>query len=186
VRLPILTSELRYIVLPTGGDEGSPVRLRAEFFWPGAEWRGQIVRSEDVIDPRTQMLHVVARVADPCRRVTPGRVTPDQSPPSPAPPLTVGLFVEAEILGSRFEDVVVLPRSALLDGSEVLVVDADERLRARRVEVLRVESERVLLRSGVASGERVAASASAAVDGERVRPRKATEEYLAALTQESE
>lgn len=176
VRLPILASELRYLDLPTDEDEGSPVRLRAEFFKRGAEWRGQIVRSEGVIDPRTQMLHVVARVADPYHRST----------PSSGPPLTIGLFVEAEILGSHFEDVVVLPRSALLDGSEVLVVDAEERLRARRVEVLRIETERVLLRSGVASGERVAVSASTAVDGERVRPRPVPEEYLAVLTDEFE
>jgi hypothetical protein len=105
------------------------------------------------------MLHVVARVEDPFGRgVHGGR-----------PALTPGLFVEAEIAGRTLERVFVLPRAALHGPDQVLTLDAERRLRARRVEVLRVEAERVLVGRGLEPGERVAASAVGGMEGLRVR-----------------
>ncbi len=85
-------------------------------------------------------------------------------------PLAVGLFVEAEILGREVRDVVVLPRSALRDGDQVFVVDAEGRLRFRDVAVRRRYGSDVVIGQGLASGERVCISSVAApVDGMRVR-----------------
>jgi hypothetical protein len=82
----------------------------------------------------------------------------------------VGLFVRAEIAGLTLENVVVVPRPALREDGSVLVLDADERLRRRPVEVLRVDREQVLIRD-VRSGERVCVSPlQVFVDGMRVRP----------------
>ena len=83
--------------------------------------------------------------------------------------LTVGLFVQAEILRRRFEDVFVVPRSALRGRSGVLVVDEDQRLRARSIDVLRIDGERVLANSGLAPGDRVALNAAQTPDGMRIR-----------------
>jgi multidrug efflux pump subunit AcrA (membrane-fusion protein) len=104
-------------------------------------------------------VNVVARVEDPYARVD-GR-----------PPLAVGLFVDAEILGRTVENVVVLPRSALHEGDRVHVVDAEDRLRLREVEVLRRHREEVVLAGGLAPGERVSLSPLAApVEGMLVKP----------------
>ena len=163
VRLPIPDEELAYLDLPltqSGGELENPVTvtLRARFAGKQNEWQGEIVRTEGELDPRTRMVHVVARVAAP------------YAPHDGRPPLAVGLFVEAEILGSQVEDVVVLPRSALRGASRVLVVDADDRLRFRDVEVLRVVRDQVFVRSGLARGERVCVSAlEIALEGMRVR-----------------
>jgi hypothetical protein len=84
--------------------------------------------------------------------------------------MAVGLFLEAEILGRRLDEVVVLPRSALRADRQVLVVDASARLRFRAVEVIRVDRGQVLVRAGIAEGDRVCVSPlEAAVDGMRVR-----------------
>ncbi len=159
IRLPIPSSELRYLA-PTDGlgalGSGLPVRLRAQFASRAAEWTGRVVRSEGEIAARSRMLHLVARVDDP--EATGG----DQLP------LAVGLFVDAEILGPTFEGVYALPPSALRGDSEVLVVGDGERLEARRVDVLRVERDRVLIRGGLSPGERVAVS-TLAVAGTVVR-----------------
>jgi multidrug efflux pump subunit AcrA (membrane-fusion protein) len=82
----------------------------------------------------------------------------------------VGLFVEAEIVGRVVEQVVLLPRGALQQQGRVLVVDDEERLRFRDVDVLRAERENVVIGSGLSAGERVCVtSLPAAVDGMSVR-----------------
>jgi hypothetical protein len=106
------------------------------------------------------MVHVVAQVEDPYGR----REDPNH------PPLAAGLFVHAEIMGHMAEDVIVVPRAAMRGYDELLVIDDEERLRFRRVHVLRSEGERVLIRGGLREGERVCLSPLEAVtDGMRVR-----------------
>jgi RND family efflux transporter MFP subunit len=154
VRLPLPDREAAYVDLPTryrrrdeGGSApiGPAVRLRARFAGREYSWSGRIVRTEAELDPRTRMIHAVARVEDPYGHGE----DPDR------PPLEVGLFVQAEIEGRRVEGVIELPRAALRGGDQVVVVDDEDRLRLRGVEVLRRERETVLIRSGIEPGERV-------------------------------
>jgi RND family efflux transporter MFP subunit len=166
IRLPLPNADLAFVDLPLvfRGDaadaRGPEVVLRADFAGRTHEWRGRIVRTEGEIDPRTRMVHAVARVKDPYGHGDdPGR-----------PPLAVGLFVQAEITGQTAKDVAILPRSALRDDGTVLVVDEEDRLRIRPVEVLRAARGEVVISSGLANGERVCLTSLAAVsDGMRVR-----------------
>ncbi len=164
VRLPIPDDELAYLDLPldyrgAANQTGPEVVLRSDFAGRRHEWRGRIVRTEGEIDTRSRMVHAVARVDDP--------YGPGEDPHRP--PLAVGMYVEAEILGRTVRDVAVLPRSSLR-GEQLLVVDGDDRLRPRGVEVLRRMDDSVVVRSGLAAGERVCLSPLAAVtDGMRVR-----------------
>ncbi len=166
VRLPIPDAQLAFLDLSldfrgsSGGVEGPEVTWSADFAGGRHTWVGRIVRVEGEIDSRTRMVHLVGRVEDPYGRVGDVR----------RPPLAVGLFVEAEIFGRRVEDVVVLPRSVLRGGDEVLVVDVEDRLRFRRVGVVRADAEGVVIGSGLLEGERVCVSPlDAVVDGMRVR-----------------
>ena len=82
----------------------------------------------------------------------------------------MGLFVDAEIEGIELQNVFVLPRSSIRDGSQVLVVDSDSRLRIRDVEVLRLERDRALVRSGLTADELVCVSQiETVVEGMSVR-----------------
>ena len=77
----------------------------------------------------------------------------------------------AEIEGREVDGVIVLPREALRRDGQVLVVDDENRLTMRPVEVLKHERKRVLIASGLRAGERVCTSPpSLAVAGMRVRP----------------
>jgi RND family efflux transporter MFP subunit len=162
VRLPIHDAELRFLNIALGATElPIPVRveLTADFAGSTHRWDGEVVRTEGEIDPGTRMLHLVARVRAPYATF------------AARPPLAVGLFVRAEIQGAAIEDVVVLPRSALhADNSLVYVVDAEDRIRFRPVEVLRVADEQVFISGGLLPGERVCVSSlSNAMDGMSVR-----------------
>ena len=151
VRLPLPDDELAYLDLPlnyrgeSGRVRGPVVTLRASFAGRIHEWQGHIVRTEGEIDPRTRMVHVVAEVPDPYGRG-----------PDPArPPLAAGMFVEAEIVGRIVENVAVVPRAALRSSGQVLIVDANSRLRFRDVDVLRATTNELFILGGLEAGDRV-------------------------------
>jgi len=160
VRLPIPDQEAAFVDLPIDyrgevGESGGPeVALHARFAGREYTWTGNIVRTEGEIDPRTRMIQTVARIEDPYGR----------SAELERPPLAVGMFVNAEIGGRLLEDVVVLPRSALRGRDQVVVVDAERRLRLRHIEVLRRQRETVVVAEGLAPGELVCTSPLETVD----------------------
>ena len=89
----------------------------------------------------------------------------------PAPPfLDVGQYVDVQFAGPVLEGVVALPRSALRENDTVWVVDEALQLRIRPVEVLRLERDVVLIRSGLQDGEQVVLTQiSGAADGQKLR-----------------
>lgn len=163
VRLPIHDEELAYLdlsLLAHNMDIEDPVKvtLRARFAGDNHEWQGKVVRTEGELDPRTRMINVIAQVALP------------YAPVNDRPPLSIGLFVEAEIHGKQVDNVVVLPRSALRGANQVYVVDNDNRLRFRDIDVLRIVADQVYIKGGLQPGERVCISAlENALDGMSVR-----------------
>ena len=161
VRLPVHDEDLAFLPVSLDGAlEPSgrlTVVLRARFAGREHEWRGRIVRTEGEIDPGTRMVKMIAEVERPY----------DQ--PEGKPPLTVGLFVDAEIEGREVGEAVVLPRAALQSERRVHVIEAGNRLAAREVEVLRLLGEEAYVK-GLQSGERVSLTRlPGAVDGLRVR-----------------
>ncbi|MGE0621157.1 MAG: efflux RND transporter periplasmic adaptor subunit [Pseudomonadales bacterium] len=161
IRLPIADRQLAFLNLPLGhrGEldvEDQPnVTLTADYAGRTLTWQGRIVRTEAQIDTTSRMVHVIARVSNKEQEV----------------PLSVGLFVNAEIEGLLVDDVVVMPRNALRNGNRVLVVDADNRLHFREIDPLRLYRDEVLIQSGLAPGERVCISPlQTAIDGMAVKP----------------
>ncbi len=166
IRLPIPDEELAYFDTPmqfrgeTVRAEGPPVVISAEFAGRRHRWDGRVVRMEGEIDPLSRMVYAVARVQNPYGRGT----NPDR------PPLGIGMFVEAEILGRSYTGVAVLPRTAMHGENRIAVIDEENRLRFRNVDVLRIESDRVFILSGVETGESVCLSTlQTQVEGMEVR-----------------
>jgi len=164
VRLPIKDEELEFVDVPLTGNtlvdstNLALVKLNANFGGDRYEWTGEVVRTEGEIDPQTRMINVVARV------LSPYETDGDK------PPLSIGLFVGAEIQGLSFDDVVVLPRIALRGDSRVYVVDAENRLQFRDVLLLRKADDQIYIKGGLQAGERVCISPlDVVVEGMRVR-----------------
>lgn len=154
VRLPIPDDDLQFLDLPLDYQDrermtpAPQVTLRTTFAGAEHEWQGRIVRTEGELDPESRMVHAVARIDHPYARGNNGDAA--------RPPLAVGMFVRATIAGRTFTGLVDIPRSALRPGgTEVLVVDQDDRLQVRPVEVLRQTRTRAFVRAGLADGERV-------------------------------
>lgn len=175
IRLPLPDRELAFLdIVPLNrridtsrGQEdaadapprGARVELRADFAGGSHRWEGRLVRSEAELDPRSRMVHLVARVADPFGLET-----------ERSAPLAIGLFVEATIEGRKLDRAFVLPRDSLRPGNQIYIVDADDRIRFREIELIRTERDRIVVGSGIASGDRVCTSPlDAAIDGMPVR-----------------
>lgn len=164
VRLPVLDTQLAYLNLPSSIEATAPlnsanlpsVRLSAQYAGAAASWDAQLVRSESEIDRRSRMVTLVARVSGTRNALS-------------ANPLPVGAFVNAEIEGITLENAFQLPRSALRQDNQVLVVDEESRLRFREVSIARYEQDRILIQSGLEDGDIVNISPiQAVVDGMEV------------------
>jgi RND family efflux transporter MFP subunit len=170
VRLPIADRQLAFLNLPPLRNGNFPasmqpnVKLSAEYGGQIREWSGKIVRAEAEIDTSSRMVQLVAQVKS----------------SEMSQELSVGLFVTAEISGLAVDNIISLPRSAMRNDDNVLVVDADNRLRFRRVQALRHYKDMVLVSDGLEAGELVCLSAvQTAIDGMAVRP--VTQNLSAAL-----
>ena len=69
-------------------------------------------------------------------------------------PLSVGLFVEADIQGTDIPLATRIPRSALHGGDAVYIVQ-DGTMHRRAVTVLRREQDSVIVGEGLSSGDQV-------------------------------
>lgn len=161
VVLPVPDSELAFLDLPLGSelvDSGPRVLLRARFAGGRHEWEGRIARVGGEIDPATRMVNLIARVDDPYQ------ASGDR------PPLSVGLFVDAEVIGRSVESVFQVPRGALVGADRVWLVE-DGRLVLRHVGILRADPEVVIVSDGLSAGDRISLTIlESAVDGMRVTP----------------
>ncbi len=119
------------------------------------EWKAQFSRLSDTIDPSTRTLGIIASVANNYGQADPGR----------RPPLVKGMFVEVELRARAIDDVMVVPRSAII-GSRVSVAAVDDRLETREVEIGLQQGNLAIISKGLAAGDRVIVSDLApAVEG---------------------
>lgn len=170
VRLPLALSQLGYLDIPLGyrgelSQELAPeVTLSGMFGGQLHQWQGTLVRTEAGIDASNNSIQAIVRVEQ----------SATQNPPagesSQTIPLPIGLFVEAEIRGKTVDGLYALPREVIRSGNRVLIVDAENTMHYREVEILRLENERVLISSGLSPGERICMSPiQAVVNGMKVQ-----------------
>jgi multidrug efflux pump subunit AcrA (membrane-fusion protein) len=104
------------------------------------------------------MVHAVARVSDPYALTKKDR-----------PPLAIGMFVDATIQGKTFDHIIEIKREALRGENTVWIIDDENKLHFRDIEILRLEEERVLVKKGLQEGEQICLTAlDAVVEGMKV------------------
>jgi len=159
VVVPLPPEELRWL---TVGKSGGTVS-----FADGNDvdvYRGRLVRSYGEADAKSRLIPVVVVVDDPY--ALKGDGTGRRS-------LDVGSFVTVTLEGRLLSGVTVIPREALRTGDTVWIVDEEDRLRIRTVEVLRRERDEILLAEGLSPGERIVLTTiSGSADGMKLRPKE--------------
>lgn len=168
IRLPIDNQHLDYLDLPEDyrgedpgeGRHGPKVILKGEFGSKEMSWEGTIVRAEGAFDPASRQLFVVAQVTDPYSKTGTDK-----------PPLKVNQFVQAEIMGHVLKGVFVVPRKAVRDGDEVLIVDRQNKIRRRVIEVIWRDLDNVIVKGNLKPDEVLCTTSMMfAADGATVEP----------------
>ena len=149
IKLPVHDKELAFLDLPlfeTERSEDDTVILKANFAGKQHIWNARIARTEGELDSKTRMINVIAEIDSP------------YSLKDSRPPLTIGLFVEAEILGRFVEDAIVIPQSAIQENNLVYTVNNENRLEFKKVEILRMINNQAIITGGLKAGDTVCVS----------------------------
>jgi len=171
VRVPLAMRQLGFLDVPLGQrgeipEQNAPeVTLTGTYGGKQYQWQGKLVRIEASIDPNSNTVQTIIRVPQPVA----GDQSAMQQPK--AIPLPIGLYVEANIKGKTVDDIIALPRSVIRNNNQVLIVDAENKMYFREVEIFRLEEQKVLISGGILPGERICISPiQAVVDGMAVQP----------------
>jgi RND family efflux transporter MFP subunit len=141
VRLPLSLEDFGFLNRDAGGNVQGNVVLKGTIGIKDYEWAAVPVRVDPEIDRKTLSASVIVKVLA------------GEDPEFSLPP--VGLFVDARLGGKTLDNVVKIPRRALLDGQRVIVVGENEKILFRDVRVLRSDVENVLIGEGLVAGDRV-------------------------------
>lgn len=148
VRLPLKNRDLGYVNLPEDfrfSEHQQPlpaVELTSELAQQ-ERWQGRIVRTEGAIDAASQQLYVIAQLDDPY-----GIGARDRQP------LKIGQYVTAEIEGRTLSAALVIPNSAIYQGSYVYIV-RDAVLLRRDIGIAWQNQNEAIIESGLQAGDQL-------------------------------
>ena len=153
VRLPLTEKDLSQMEAMSfqNSDAVNTVALSGSANGNPASWSAVIVRSEGVVNELNRSQYVVARISNPYKL--------NQTLTASMPPLLVGTFVTAKLKGKTLDNVFKVPRSALLQGSKVAVVDDMQRLQINSVNVVFSDEDYYYVSTGLKEGAEVIVSA---------------------------
>ncbi len=164
VSLPV--DDLRWLQIPRrGGEPGSVVRVYNETAWGPEQYRNaRVTRLAGDLEPEGRMARLILTIDDPLS-------LEDANEDDPI--LLIGSYVRVEIDGNRLRSVVPLGRGLLHDDARVWVMDDEDKLRIREVEIAYRGRNEVLISTGIEAGERVIVTdLSAPVNGMPLRMRE--------------
>lgn len=152
IRLPIKNKDLSFMALPEEYRDsnkavlGKDVQITSSLIGK-QQWQGQIVRTEGAVDENSQQLYVVAQIDNPY-----------DASNSKVAPIKIGQYVNAEITGRTIEQALVIPNSAIYQGSYVYTVERIENkavLKRKDISIRWQNNEEALIDTGLTFGEQL-------------------------------
>lgn len=126
----------------------------------GAFWPAKVVRVAKGLNPKTRAAQVVVEVTEPYRRAS--------LPELPA--LQPDMYVQVKLSSKATKPRLIIPASALHQG-EVYLVNEQQRLERRRVEVAFEQQDMVIISKGLTTGETlIIDDLSPAINGMLIQP----------------
>ncbi|SFD11602.1 efflux RND transporter periplasmic adaptor subunit [Pseudoalteromonas denitrificans] len=117
IRLPIKNKDLDLMIFPEeyrnskAQAQSTSVELLSQLV-SHQTWQGNVIRTESAIDSDSQQLYIVAQIKNPFD-VNQAKIAP----------IKIGQYVTAKIQGKKVEDAIVIPNSAIYQGSYVYIVE---------------------------------------------------------------
>ncbi|WP_316978839.1 efflux RND transporter periplasmic adaptor subunit [Shumkonia mesophila] len=155
VEVAVPVDQLKWLRVPQrNGEAGSIVRVFNEAAWGAEAYRsGRITRLASQLESEGRMAQLLVAVDDPL-------ALKDENAGKPV--LLIGAYVRTEIEGIEVGPVAIVERNLLRDGNNVWLLASDDTLEIRPVSPLFRGRDTVLIDKGLATGERIVATALAA------------------------
>lgn len=162
VRATVPVGMLKWIRLPRPDHPGSAAEVILDTGNGQAmSRRGTVIRLLSDLDPIGRMARVLVRVPDPLGLQT----------GNPGIPLLLESYVRVEMEAGELRNVLNIPRSVLREGERIWVVDSNNELQIRPVEILWPRGDRVLIANCLHPGEQLVVSGlKTALPGLKVDP----------------
>ncbi|MDT8419510.1 MAG: efflux RND transporter periplasmic adaptor subunit [Desulfuromonadales bacterium] len=163
VEVSVPVSRLRWIDIPqTLTERGAAARIYDQAAWgPEVSRSGRVVRLSAALEEKGRMARLLIEVPDPLS------LDPENSG---QPGLLLNSYVRVEIAGQKLAAAVALSRDLLRDNETVWIMNAEDRLDIRKVEIAYSGEQEVFVTAGLNQGERLVTSLlSAPVQGMPLR-----------------
>jgi len=149
VMLPLSLQQTELLGIKLGSNQplidSMKIKLISESAFRQYQWSAKLSHTEGEIDVRNRLISLVAEVKSPYAK---NQQFVDR------PPLTPGMFVKAELIGIE-QNVIKLPRKVLRYGGNVWLIDENNLLQIRTVEILSKDRDFVYIKSGISQGDKV-------------------------------
>lgn len=123
-------------------------------------WQGSVDRTGGLLDAQTQSQSIVVRIDNPYQKASPGS----------RPPLIRNTFVKVTLKAPILNNQLLLPSTAI-HNNQVYILDLDNKLQIKAVEIDFVQQQIVVIRSGLTAGDKVILSPlSPAIAGMKLKP----------------
>lgn len=167
VEAPIPSSQLKWI--STGQQDkaaGSAVRVYDSAAWGQKVYRtGRLVGLTAMVEENGRMAKLLAEITDPLALQPTG---------TERPKLLLGSYVRIEIEGKRLPHAAAIERAFIHDGDQLWIMDDQDQLDLRSVDIAYRGEDYVLITGGVLEGERlITSNLSAPVQGMTLRLKEA-------------
>ncbi len=151
VQVSIPVDRLKWIKIPKNRrQQGAEVKIISQ---GDTTHTGRVVKLLSDLEAEGRMARLVVSISDPLGLSA--SVTDNAT-------ILIGEYVRVLIQGSRVEDAVRIPRSALRDNTHIWLVDAEGRLEVRQVRTVWRDNETVLIKDTLEPGAKLIVSDLAA------------------------
>ncbi len=145
VQVSVPVASLRTIRVRRGEEAGSKVRVTQQLGGEVIEREGEVIRQLPDLDPGGSMARLLVNIPDPLGE-------------DDRLPLLLGSFVDVAAEAAPIDDAIEIPRRALHGGARVFVMNDEQLLEIREVDIGWSTKNTVLLTAGVEPGERIVTS----------------------------
>lgn len=151
IRLPISERQRAMIDLPRlyrgdkeAGEQQPKATVSARIAGRQYQWQGRVVRTEGSVDRATRQVFVIVQVDNPYQRHADER-----------PPLEIGQFVNVSIAGKTLQQIYPIPRSAVQGNNLIMLVNAENRLQRKSIDVIWETEQSLFVREGLQAGDKI-------------------------------
>lgn len=163
IQLVVPVDKLKWINIPTRPDEqGSPVRIFNEVAWGADTYRtGRVIRMTGDLEEEGRMAQLLVEIEDPLALLAENANQPS---------MLLDSYLRVQIQGIELDDVVAIERRHIRNGGTVWVMNKENALEIRSIQVAYHAPDKVFVTAGISEGERlVTSNLSAPVAGMLLR-----------------